>query len=151
MKKKLIIVGGLLLLIGVSVGLSFVVNNMFGNKLDAAAPVIAEALPEETHYYNVQPEFVVNFQGKSRVKFLMIELVVAANDEETAIVLDDHDPELRNALLMLFSRQDSETLKTVEGKDVLRADAKAVIEELVASHHKPDRVKDVFITRLVMQ
>ena len=120
-------------------------------------PVVAEAvpaeplLPENTYYYNIQPEFVVNFQGKSRVKFLMIEMVVATHDEEVVPILTDHDPELRNELLSLLSEQDAEELKTVEGKQLLRDSAIEIIDAIVGRHHMTERVHDVFITRLVMQ
>ena len=151
MKKILMIGGGALLLVGVSVGSSlFLVNAMKPEPAVAAAEPVEE-LPEEVFYYNVQPEFVVNFQGKTRMKFLMIEMVVATHDDAVLAILSDHDPELRNSLLMLLAEQDSEVLKTAEGKQTLRDDALARITEVVDKHYKPESVADVFITRLVMQ
>ena len=81
----------------------------------------------------------------------MIELAVAVNDEEVNAVLDDHDPELRNSLLMFFSEQNSEELKSAEGKEALRQGAITVVEDIVSKHYKSGRVKDVYVTRLVMQ
>ena len=168
--KKMILIGvGALLLIGVSVGATMFLTGAFD-----AAPEIAEgdaaamdgatdagavpapampaaAMPLKLFYHNVQPEFVVNFQGKSRVKFLMIEMVVATNDEAVLAILDDHDPELRNNLLMMLAEQDSALLKTGEGKAALREQAKTLIDGIVAKHYAPARIVDVFITRLVMQ
>ena len=153
MKKKILIGVGALLLLGINAALSVVGMNMFGKAPPAmvAEPVPVAALPEEIYYYNVQPEFVVNFQRKSKVKFLMIELAVAVNDEEVNAVLDDHDPELRNSLLMFFSEQNSEELKSAEGKEALRQGAITVVEDIVSKHYKSGRVKDVYVTRLVMQ
>lgn len=151
--KKMIMIGvGALALVGISVGASVFLMGMMAKEPVAAAALEAEEpLPEEVFYYNVQPEFVVNFQGKSRVKFLMIEMVVASNDEEVPTILSDHDPELRNSLLMLLAEQDSEVLKTNEGKEALREAALAKIDEVVGKHYRTERIKDVFITRLVMQ
>lgn len=150
--KKMILIGvGALALIGVSVGASVFLSGMLNKQPAAAAPVVEDPLPEEVFYYNVQPEFVVNFPGKSRVKFLMIEMVVASHDEEVPVILSDHNPELRNSLLMLLAEQDSEVLKTNEGKQALRDAALAKIDEVVGKHYKTERIKDVFITRLVMQ
>ncbi|MGQ7848479.1 flagellar basal body-associated FliL family protein [Granulosicoccus sp. 3-233] len=150
--KKMILIGvGALALVGVSVGASLFLTGALNKEPVAAAAVEEEPLPEEVYYYNVQPEFVVNFKGKTRVKFLMIEMVVASHDEEVPVVLSDHDPELRNSLLMLLAEQDSEVLKTAEGKQALRDSAMARIDEVVSNHYKPERILDVFITRLVMQ
>jgi len=155
MKKKIIF--GLLGTIGLAliVGGSVIASLFFSGALDKEAPAAAMpeqiVLPEDTFYYNIQPEFVVNFQGRSRAKFLMIEMVVATHDEEVLPILTDHDPEVRNSLLNLLSEQDAEELKTAEGKQKLRDDALAVIDEIVGRHHRTERVHDIFITRLVMQ
>lgn len=163
--KKMILIGvGALLLIGISVGATMFLTGAFDaapevSEGDAAAPgaasaappLPAAAMPLKLFYHNIQPEFVVNFQGKSRVKFLMIEMVVASNDEAVPAILDDHDPELRNNLLMMLAEQDSALLKTGEGKAALREQAKTLIDGIVAKHYAPARIVDVYITRLVMQ
>jgi flagellar FliL protein len=167
--KKMILIGvAALLLIGISVGATMFLTGAFdaapevaeGDEAASAAatgaaaavpPLPAAAMPLKLFYHNIQPEFVVNFQGKSRVKFLMIEMVVASNDEAVPAILDDHDPELRNNLLMMLAEQDSALLKTGEGKAALREQAKTLIDGIVAKHYAPARIVDVFITRLVMQ
>ena len=153
--KKMIIMGvAALLLVGVSVGASLFLTGALSKDepvAGAAQPEVEAALPEEILYYNVQPEFVVNFQGKTRMKFMMIEMSVATRDQEVLTVLSDHDPELRNSLLMLLSEQDSEVLKTVEGKKALQQSAMERIDEVVGKYHRSERIEDVLITRLVMQ
>lgn len=156
MKKKILlgVAGflGLALIVGGSVGASLYFTGAFNPPPEVAAAIPEEELlPENTYYYNVQPEFVVNFQGKSRVKFLMIEVVVATHDEEVIPILTDHDPELRDTLLNLLSTQDAEVLKTVEGKQALRDEALVLIDAIVGRHYRTERVHDIFITRLVMQ
>ncbi|MFK7861385.1 MAG: flagellar basal body-associated protein FliL [Granulosicoccus sp.] len=156
MKNKLVLGVAAFLGLAVIVGGSVFAAMFFTGAFDpppevAAAVPVVELAPENTYYYNVQPEFVVNFQGKSRVKFLMIEMVVATHDEEVIPILTDHDPELRNTLLDLLSTQDAEVLKTVDGKQALRDEALLLIDEIVGRHYKTERVHDIFITRLVMQ
>ena len=136
--KKMIIMGvAALMLVGVSVGASLFFTGAFNKEPNAGAAVpVEEELPEEILYYNVQPEFVVNFQGKTRMKFLMIEMAVATRDPEVPAILDDHD---------------SEVLKTIEGKQALQKSAIERLDEIVAKYHKNERILDVLITRLVMQ
>ena len=51
----------------------------------------------------------------------------------------------------MLSEQDSEVLKTVEGKQALQKSAIERLDEVVAKYHKNERILDVLITRLVMQ
>lgn len=144
--------GGALLLSAINIGgTAFLTQALAPPPMAPAAAVPAEPLPEEVFYYNVQPEFVVNFQGKTKMKFLMIEMVVATHDKEVLPILDDHDPEIRNSLLLMLAEQNSESLTTSEGKQALREQALAKIDEVVTTHYKAEKIKDVFITRLVMQ
>lgn len=156
MKKKIILglagVLGLALIVGGSVAAALHFTGALNPppQVEAAMPV-EELPPEETYYYNLQPEFVVNFQGKTRVKFMMVEISVATHDEMVVSTLSDHDPELRNAVLDLLSEQEAEVLKSSVGKQALRDDALVLVEEIVAKHYEAEKVHDVFITRLVMQ
>lgn len=151
MKKYIIMGVGALALVGVSVGASLFLTGALSKEPEVEAAEPAEELPEPVFYYDVKPEFVVNFQGKSRSKFLMIELVVATSDEQVLTILGDHNAELRNNLLLLLAEQDSEELKTAAGKETLRSDALERVEAVVTNHYEPEKVKDIFITRLVMQ
>lgn len=153
MNKMILIGGGALLFSAINIaGTAFLTKAIAPPPMAAATAVPeAEPLPEEVFYHNVQPEFVVNFQGKTKLKFLMIEMVIATHDQEVLPILEDHDPELRNTLLLLLAEQDADALTTAEGKQSLREQALAKIDEVVSTHYRSERIKDVYITRLVMQ
>lgn len=159
MKKMIMMVGGALVLVGASVGGTMFLSpkpaapavDADGNPLPAPAAALPLAAPLERHYYNIHPEFVVNFQNQSAPKFLMIEMTAATSDEKAKNAIDDHIPELRNNLLMMLGEQVSDDLETTEGKDALREKAFELVEEVVAKHYGPGRVTDVFFTRFVMQ
>ena len=160
MKKKLIMGLGALLLVGAAIGGTLFFTGGAAEPVVAAtdsasAPATAAAMPTvdplDVYYYNIQPEFVVNFQEKSQLRFLMIEMTVATSDEKVTAIIDDHIPELRNNLLMVLAEQNSAVLKTGEGKTALRESALEIIDTLVTKHYGPGRVTDVFFTRFVMQ
>lgn len=156
MKQKIIIgvvaFFGLAIIVGGSVFAALFFTGALNKEPDmSAAQSMEELPPENTYYYSMQPEFVVNFQGKSRAKFLMIEMTVATHDEEVLVVLSDHDPELRNVVLDLLSEQEASQLATVEGKQLLRETALSLVSEIVERHYEAEKVHDIFITRLVMQ
>lgn len=154
MNKKMILAGvGGLLLVGAAAGgaLLFLKEETPPDAAGDPAAALPEEEPAPVFYHHVQPEFVVNLPGAGRARFLMVELSVATDDEEAKGVLDAHQPELRNDLLMLLGDQDATTLMADEGKRTLRESAREVIEALVAKHHGEGHVSDVYLTRFVIQ
>ena len=152
--NKMILIGGgaVLLLAAAGGGAAFFMMGGGDPQALNGEPLEPElAAAKDVFYYNIHPEFVVNFRGNSRAKFMMIEMSVATHDEEVTAVIDDHMPELRNDLLMVLAEQEADDLKTLEGKTALREKAKETISTLVEKFHGPDKIEDVFLTRLVMQ
>ena len=157
MKKMIMIAGGAVLLVGASVGGTLFLSPdkpavavyPDGKPMDTAEAALGE--PLKRFYYNIHPEFVINLNGKSRAKFLMLEMTAATSDEKAKDAIDDHIPELRNNLLMMLGEQSSTELDSTSGKDALREKALLIVDELVTKHYGPDHVIDVFFTRFVMQ
>ena len=151
------IAGGVLLLVAVSVGLSiFLMNNFMersGPVVEKIVEIEMEPEPPEIFYHDLQPEFVANFSSKaqSSASYLMTELTVVTEDEEVIGILDKHNPELRNDLLLLFGRQDGRFVTTPEGRTTLRNQTLKTIQNVVEKHHGEPGVKDVFFTRFVVQ
>ncbi|MBX2839888.1 MAG: flagellar basal body-associated FliL family protein [Gammaproteobacteria bacterium] len=149
MKKWIFIGVGALLVIGASIGGSVVIVGAVSQP--AATVVEVVEAPTEVFYYNIQPEFVVNFNSKERPRVLMVEISIATHDEETIVVLDDHTPELRNNLLLLLSAQTGPEMITVEGKNALREQVITVLNEIVSKHSKAKPVEDAYFIRFVLQ
>lgn len=169
MKKWIIIGVGVLLLLGASIGGTLFFTGFFdpppppaeadaeGAEGDGAAPAAAAAEPPppldplKVYYYNIQPEFVVNFPDRVKNKYLMLEMTVETIDEKVTTVLEDHIPEVRNDLLFYLGQQSPEDLKMPAGKEKLRQETRDVIEYIVAKHYGPGRVTNVYFTRFVIQ
>jgi len=118
---------------------------------EVAAAMAAEAAPPETYYYTFQPEFIVNFRANTRTKYLMLDVAVASNNQEMPDLLKKHSPEIRNDLLLLFSKEANERLYSEEGKLALREKVSTKIAEIVEKHFPQGAVEDVFFTRFVME
>jgi len=106
-------------------------------------------------YVELSPPFVVNFQDdKKRARFLKAEISIMAKAPAVQEAITQNLPAVRNAMVMLLSRQVYEQLMTPEGKEKLRTDAleevKAVLTK-VAGAKKAKGVKDLFFSSLVMQ
>ena len=53
-------------------------------------------------YLKFDPPFVVNFENRGMMRFLQVSIEVMTRDNATADLLKQHDPKLRNDLLMLL-------------------------------------------------
>lgn len=103
-------------------------------------------------YVKFDPPFVVNFENKGMMRFLQVSCEVMTRDPITADLIKQHDPKLRNDLLMLLGGQTYETISTREGKEKLRGEAlKTVAEVIVAEGGKAANVEQLYFTSFVMQ
>lgn len=152
MKKYIIIAVGALALIGISVGASIFILGGQQPAPAAEGPVPDQPPPAlETFYFAFKPEFIVNFPAQGRAQYFMAELSVSTQEEEVLDVLETHQPELRNDLLMLFGNQDANLVTSVEGKTRLREETLAAVQAVVEKHYGRAAINDVFFTRFVVQ
>jgi flagellar protein FliL len=118
-----------------------------GDAADASEQAKAPAV-----YVKFDPPFVVNFENKGTVRFLQVSCEVMTRDPLTADLIKQHDPKLRNDLLMLLGGQTYETISSREGKEKLRGEAlKAVADIIVAEGGKAETVEQLYFTSFVMQ
>jgi len=156
-KLIIIIVLSMVVAVGASVGITVAV---IGG--DSAAKEVAEAQdagdedtaePEaEPIYISLDPPFVVNFQDKNqRSKFLKAELSVVTRNPAMEALIEKHMPAIRNSLVLLFSRQVYEDLVSNEGKEKLRAEALAAVQDVLEKQTGDPGVEELFFSSLVMQ
>lgn len=152
MKKIIMIAVGVLVLIGAGLGGYLFLQGggdeeaettEGGKKVEKQ-----EQKNQEPIYYSMQ-KFVVNFNHNGELHYLQVEMQAMAYDQSAIDQLDKNIPAVRNSLIMLFSGQDFDQLATVEGKETLRADVKAAINESI--HAGNGGIDDVFFTGFVMQ
>ena len=183
-KMIALLVVGVLSLVGISVGVTMLLTGGKSEPAsaakskdaeadDEAAPAEAdaeeEAAPEEeaaeeeakegeekpSAYVSLAPPFVVNFlDEKKRTKFLKAEISLMAKSPKVQAAINENLPAVRNALVMLFSRQVFEQLMTPDGKEKLRTDALAEVQAVmtkVAGAKVGKGIGDLFFSSLVMQ
>ena len=107
---------------------------------------------EGSIYIPMQPAFVVNYGGEGRLKYLKTELSVRVNDVHTAAAVRHHMPLLRNAMVLLFSRQTEDGITTQQGVTQLRETAKAEMIALLESEQSEGTdVLEVYFNNLIVQ
>ncbi|MDD2865013.1 MAG: flagellar basal body-associated FliL family protein [Methylococcales bacterium] len=151
-KKPLII-----LILAVVISLAAGAGGMFFFMQQQVEHKVEEACAEPpppvitTIYNELSKPLVVNFPQNSSVRLVKITLSISAGDEETIAVLKKNEPMIMNNLLMLISGQNTDDLKTHEGKIALR---NAIFDDVSAMLEKTSpgsEIKEVFFTSLIMQ
>lgn len=104
-----------------------------------------------TVFFTLEPSFVVNFELPSPVRFLQVtvELELGSAADEEAV--KKHQPVIRNNLLLLFSAQDYEGLRTREDKERLREAVLQEVRSILKERAGRDGVVQVYFTHFVMQ
>ena len=162
-KVILIVAGAFLVLLLISGGLTFW---LLGGDADTgdrpAADAAAQAgtdgegedwtVPEgRLIYVPLHPAFVVNFSADSDVRFLQIELQVATRDPNVPPKMIEHDPAVRNSLVLLFASQNPRDLESREGKEELRKQVLDEIRKVMRQVGASDKIENVYFTNFVMQ
>jgi flagellar FliL protein len=163
-KKKLILIiaAVVLVLLLVSGGLTFWLLSGDDDSSNAAPQSSAATAEGEDKpafvvptgrliYVPLHPAFVVNFSGDSDVRFLQIEVQVATRDTNVPTRLIEHDPAVRNNLVLLFASQNPRDLESREGKEQLRKEVQEEITKVLRQVGAPGHIENVFFTNFVMQ
>ena len=145
-KGKLLLIGALVVLVAGGAGGFFLMKGGHGK----AGPAVADKAKPAV-YLQLDPAFVVNFQDENALRFLQVGVNVMSHDPEALVAAKEADPEIRNALLMLFSAQDVKSLSDVKGKQKLQAAALAEIQRVLKEKIGRPGVDAVYFTSFIMQ
>jgi len=102
-------------------------------------------------YVPVDPTFVVNLEGKGRVKFLQVTVEIMTRDETVVESIKNNMPVIRNNLTFLFSRHTYDDVKTIEGKEALRSAALAAVQKIMEEETGKTAVEALYFTSFVTQ
>jgi flagellar FliL protein len=109
----------------------------------------ADAKPEL--FLPLDPAFVVNFRDDDSMRYLQVGVTLMAHDQAALDTVKSVDPVVRNALVMLFSRQDYAILADPAGKQKLQAEALEAVRRIVASRTGKPGIDALYFTSFVMQ
>ena len=148
-KKILIAVIAVLVLGGGGAGAFFFLQG--GEEVAAEG----EAEPKEEPladpiYLGLSPAFLVNFDHNGTIRYLQIELQVMARDQDIIDKVEANMPAVRNKVILLLSAQNYDAVSTVEGKEQLRQEVLAAVNESLQLT-EGDALEDAFFTNFVVQ
>jgi flagellar FliL protein len=151
-KKKLFLFIGLaVLLVIVSIGGTVAALKLLapsGDEEEAEEEVVEEVVPlAPAIYFQMTPNFTINFNVNGRQRFLQAEITLMYRDPILEPVLKLHMPAIRNGLVMLLSNKNFDELQTQEGKELLKKEAfdtvqGILVKEQQAALPKPEEDED---------
>lgn len=117
-------------------------------KGDSAEP---PAKSQAEYFLPLDPAFVVNFRDDDAMRYLQVGVTLMAHDQAALDTVKSVDPVVRNALVMLFSRQDYSILSDPAGKQRLQAQALDAVRRIVEARTGKAGVDALYFTSFVMQ
>lgn len=166
-KKLFLMIGIAVALIAVSIG-----GTVVALKVLSPAPAADKAAETEEHakvdlapaiYYEMTPNFTINFTVNGRQRYLQAAITLLYRDPLLEGLLKLHMPAIRNGLVMLLSAKNFDELQTSEGKEKLREEALEIIRSYVQKEQEAlgaagksgetssANVEQVLFTNFVMQ
>ena len=142
-----------LLAIGLSVGGTwfFLSKSLKAEKTEEVASEAAKPGKQPALYEILAPAFVVNFNQNGRQRYMQVGVALMGRDKAQMDALREHMPLVRNKLVMLFSSQSFDSLVTPVGKEMLRQQATAGLQELAKKETGQLAIEQVLFTNFVLQ
>ncbi len=97
---------------------------------------------EGVNYIAIKPALIVNYGGPGRVKYIKAEMSLRTEDAHNATEVTHHMPLIRDTLIMLISSVTDEQMASAEGKEKMRLEALAKINEALLKITQPEGPND---------
>ncbi len=147
--KMIIMIVVAILLIGGSVGATLYFSGALEKTDEDKKKELAEINP--TLYLKLEPEFIVNFTAEQEVNYIQLEIQLMARQQLYLDQAVQNMPAMRHQILLLLSGQKYSELRTLVGKEKLRADVLAKVQEVLGTNPKAPGIEAVYFTMFIMQ
>jgi len=104
-------------------------------------------------YVTLQPAFVTNYgvTKTGRMMYLKADVTLKVSNPEAEAAVKYHNPALRNALVLLFSRQDDAVVSSSDGREQLRRQALTELRAILDAEENPNAIDDLVFSNFVVQ
>ncbi len=113
----------------------------------------AEAQEGGVKYVTLQPPFVTNFgvTKTGRLTYLKADVTLKVANPEGEAALKYHAPALRNALVLLFSRQEDAAVSSSDGREQIRQQALTELRDIMKAESGEPVIEDLVFSNFVVQ
>lgn len=156
-KKWLIpVIGGVVLAAGIGAGIAWYLSRQ-AEPAEPGAEVPAEAAGSQAAqqgpatYVALEPAFVVNLADPGGDRYLQVEVQLMTRSAGLEEKLTLHMPVIRNRLLLLFSQQTVDGVRTREAKEALQEQALKEVQAVLTEATGSAGVDALYFTSFVTQ
>ncbi|OZG74768.1 flagellar basal body-associated protein FliL [Hahella sp. CCB-MM4] len=111
-----------------------------------------EGEPELIQYIEMTPSFVLNYGPPSpKLSYAKVDISLRVNSRAAAEGVEHHMPALRNAIVLLFSKQTEEIMGNNQGREKLRLEALETLKNILQEEEGNPMVEDLLFTNFVVQ
>lgn len=153
-KMMLIIIIAVVLLLGGGAAAYFLLmgDDEAASEEEAAEQVEEEAEPVELDpIYHEMETFIVHLMPTGKKKMLQMDATVYTHNQEVVDFLTANKPMVRHHLINILEGHDSNSLITLEGKQILQKELQDAIAEKMKAMNAKGEVKAIYFTKFVMQ
>jgi flagellar FliL protein len=102
-------------------------------------------------YVTLDPPFVVNFQDEGGLRYLQVNVSLMTRRPDAVAAVQNNLPRIRDRLILLFGEQDFQKLSSSVGKEKLRGEALAAVQDILKEETGRKGVDNMYFTNFVMQ
>ena len=102
-------------------------------------------------YLPLDPPFVVNFKDGESLRYLQVGVTLMSRDPKAIDAAKNAGPEIRDALVSLFSNQDYSVIVNAAGRKKLQDQALETVRRIVNEHTGKPGIDALYFTSFVMQ
>ena len=102
-------------------------------------------------YVEFNPPFVVNVNDGEEVHHMQVDIQVKLASPEAGALIEEHQPAIRHALVLLLSGQNVKEVRTVQGKEKLRQEALEAVQKVLEENAGTPGIEALYFTGLIIQ
>ncbi|MDN3647723.1 flagellar basal body-associated FliL family protein [Reinekea marina] len=115
--------------------------------------VFAEDPPAATgpSYVELEPSFTLNYGSSARLRYIQASITLRVRDSSAALDVTAHSDAIRHQIIMLFSRQSPEQIKSSAGRDNILDQALRELQDLMIKETGRPLIDRVLFTDFIVQ
>jgi len=160
-RKLILLIVGAFLLLGLGIGGGVFVGTMMAEDSNSAEKVVADEEEEEDsgrkkkddrhNIYITVGKLLAAVEHEGSTRYIQAEVDLVGYEKTVMDDAQHNVPALRNRLLLLFSSQNFDDVRTIAGRERLRVESLKAVNDVLELDPKGDRVEDVYFTAFVIQ
>ncbi len=102
-------------------------------------------------YVDLEPAFTLNYGDPKRTRYLQASITLRVRDAAAALEVTAHSDAIRHQIIMLFSRQPAEKIRSSAGRDEILEQALRELQDLMLKETGKTLIDRVLFTAFILQ